>query len=82
MAETGVVGHIAGIRVPPGLKGRGGFNNGLMHTIPDAKFLTTFAGNQDDNAQSYKVAKAEIDAEADVIFTMLDAGRTGRSTPW
>ena len=77
MTETDVVGHISGIRVPPGLKGRGGFYNGLMHTNPDAKFLTTFAGNQDDNALSYKVAKAEIDAGADIIFTMLNAGRTG-----
>ena len=77
MTETDVVGHISGIRVPPGLKGRGGFYNGLMHTNPDATFLTTFAGNQDDNALSYKVAKAEIDAGADIIFTMLNAGRTG-----
>ena len=32
---------------------------------------------QDDNALSYNVAKAEIDAGADIIFTMLNAGRAG-----
>jgi basic membrane protein A and related proteins len=77
LTETGVVGHISGIRVPPGLKGRGAFYHGLAHTNPDAKFLTLFAGDQDDNALSHRVATAEIDAGADVIFTMLNAGRTG-----
>jgi basic membrane protein A len=77
LTRTGTVGHISGIRVRPGLKGRGAFYNGLMHTRPDAKYLTAFAGNQDDNALSYRVARAEIDAGADIIFTMLNAGRKG-----
>lgn len=77
MTETGVVGHISGIRVTPGLKGRGGFYNGLMHTNPDAEFLTIFAGNQDDNELSYRVASEQIEQGADIIFTMLNAGRTG-----
>lgn len=77
MTQTGVVGHISGIRVTPGLKGRGGFYNGLMHTNPDAKFLTIFAGNQDDNELSYRVASEQIEQGADIIFTMLNAGRTG-----
>lgn len=61
----------------PGLKGRGGFYNGLMYTNPDAKFLTIFAGDQDDNDLSYRVATEEIDQGADIIFTMLNAGRSG-----
>ena len=77
LTKTNVVGHISGIRVKPGLKGRGGFYNGLMHTNPDATFLTTFAGNQDDNELSHRVASDEIAKGADIIFTMLNAGRTG-----
>lgn len=77
LTQTGTVGHISGIRVTPGLKGRGGFYNGLMHTRPDAKFLTIFAGNQDDTALAARVAKAEIEQGADIIFTMLNAGRQG-----
>lgn len=77
LTKTNVVGHISGIRVPPGLKGRGAFYHGLRHTNPQAKFLTVFAGDQDDNALSRKVATAEIDAGADIIFTMLNAGRLG-----
>ncbi|AUH63233.1 BMP family protein [Paracoccus zhejiangensis] len=77
LTKSGVVGHISGIRVPPGLKGRGAFHDGLIHSNPQAKFVTIFAGDQDDNALSARVAKAEIEQGADIIFTMLNAGRTG-----
>lgn len=77
LTETHVVSHISGIRVPPGLKGRGAFYHGLMHTNPEARFLTIFAGDQDDNVLSQRVANAEINEGADIIFTMLNAGRSG-----
>lgn len=77
LTETDVVGHISGIRVAPGLKGRGAFYHGLMHTNPEARFLTIFAGDQDDNALSQRVATAQIEEGADIIFTMLNAGRSG-----
>lgn len=75
--KTGVVGHMSGIRVTPGLKGRAGFVDGVRHANPDVKVLTNFSGNQDDNALSHKVASAMIAERADIIFTMLNAGRTG-----
>ena len=75
--KTGVVGHMSGIRVVPGLKGRAGFANGLAHAAPQVKVLTNFSGNQDDSALSKRVALAMADAGADVIFTMLNAGRMG-----
>ena len=77
LTKTGVVGHISGIRVVPGLKGRAAFADGVRFTNPSARLVTTFAGNQDDNALSKKVALAQINAGADIIFTMLNAGRTG-----
>ena len=77
LTKTGVVGHISGIRVRPGLKGRAAFADGLKYTNPKAKFLTNFCGFQDDNEVSYNVASKEIEAGADIIFTMLNAGRTG-----
>lgn len=77
LTETNVVGHISGIRVPPGLKGRGAFHDGLKYTNPDARFLTTFAGDQDDAALAGKVVKAQAEEGVDIIFTMLNAGRTG-----
>ena len=75
--RTGVVGHMSGIRVKPGLKGRAGFAAGVRDTDSKVKLLTNFSGQQDDNALSKRVALAEIAAGADVIFTMLNAGRDG-----
>ncbi len=77
LTRTQVVGHISGIRVVPGLKGRAAFAAGLKATNPGAKLLTTFCGTQDDVQVARRVALAEIDAGADVIFTMLNAGMRG-----
>lgn len=77
LTQTNVVGHISGIRVGPGLKGRAAFYDGLMTTNPDATFLTTFSGDQDDASLNRAVAEAQIAEGADIIFTMLNAGRIG-----
>lgn len=75
--RTGVVGHMSGIRVKPGLKGRAAYVAGVRATNPSVKVLTNFSGNQDDNALSRRVALAQMAAGADIIFTMLNAGRDG-----
>lgn len=75
--KTGIAGHMSGIRVTPGLKGRAACAAGLKFANPGARLLTNFSGDQDDNALSKKIAHAMIDAGADVIFTMLNAGRGG-----
>lgn len=77
MTRTGTVGHMSGIRVTPGLKGRAGYAAGVRDTDPKVRLLTNFSGNQDDNALSRRVANAEVAVGADIIFTMLNAGRTG-----
>lgn len=77
LTQTNVVGHMSGIRVRPGLKGRAAYADGVRTANPDAKLLTNFSGNQDDNALSHRIATAEIEAGADIIFTMLNAGRNG-----
>ncbi len=75
--RTGVVGHMSGIRVRPGLKGRAAFADGVKAANPGARLLTNFSGNQDDNGLSRRIALAQMDAGADIIFTMLNAGRDG-----
>lgn len=77
LTKSGTVGHMSGIRVVPGLKGRAAFADGLKYTNPNAKFVTSFIGNQDDNALSKKYAEAQIEKGADIIFTMLNSGRQG-----
>jgi basic membrane protein A and related proteins len=75
--KTGTVGHMSGIRVVPGLKGRAAFAHGVAHANPAVRLLTNFSGNQDDNALSKRIASAIIASKADIIFTMLNAGRVG-----
>ena len=75
--RTGVVGHMSGIRVPPGLKGRAAYAAGVRDTNPKVRLLTNFSGDQDDNALSHRIAQAQIAGGADVIFTMLNSGRDG-----
>jgi len=77
LTRSNVVGHLSGIRVVPGLKGRAAFAAGLKRTNPRAQLLTNFSGTQDDAAVARRVALAEIDAGADIIFTMLNAGIPG-----
>lgn len=77
LTRSNVVGHMSGLRVRPGLKGRAAFAAGLAHTNPRARLLTSFSGTQDDAAVAQRIALAQIDAGADLIFTMLNAGRAG-----
>ncbi|WLV24209.1 BMP family protein [Aciduricibacillus chroicocephali] len=77
LTKSETVGHMSGIRVVPGLKGRAAFADGLKQTNPEAKLLTSFIGDQDDNALSKKYAEAQVEKGADIIFTMLNSGREG-----
>ncbi|WMC11286.1 BMP family protein [Oceanimonas pelagia] len=75
--KSDVVGHISGAWPKPGLIGRAAFYDGLMHVNPDARFLTWFTGDLDNTGINAEAAAAEIAHGADVIYTMLNAGRQG-----
>ncbi len=77
LTESNIVGHISGTTQQSGLDTRGAFYHGLISTNPEAKFLTTFTGDMDDPKINKETAKAQIDAGADYIFTMLNDGRSG-----
>ena len=77
MTKTGVVAHQSGIRVPPGLRARASYAAGVKHANPDVKLLTNFSGNQDDVALAERVTRAQAKAGADIIYTMLNKGRSG-----
>ncbi len=77
LTKTGVVGHLSGIRIAPGLRSRAAYAEGVRHSNPKARLLTCFCGTQEDNEVTYRAARAEIDAGADVIYTMLNGGRRG-----
>jgi basic membrane protein A len=77
MTATGVVAHLSGERVRPGLKGRAAFAHGVRTADPGVRLLTTFCGNQHDAALSARVVDAQADAGADYLFAMIDGGRAG-----
>lgn len=75
--KSGVVGHLSGVAIPPGLRGRAAFVDGVRATNQDIEVVTGFCGNQDIPALAHEWISAEADRGADVIFTMLNYGRTG-----
>jgi basic membrane protein A len=77
LTSSNIVGHLSGPRLQPGLKARAAFAAGIAHTNPKAKLLTNFSGAEDDAAVAKRVALAEIDAGADVLYATLGAGRVG-----
>ena len=77
LTQTGVVGHLSGHRVAPGLKGRAAFVAGVRDTNPAVQILTGFCGTQDDSAVVRNWADALIAGGVDVMFTMLNGARQG-----
>lgn len=77
LSNAGVVGHLSGHKVSPGLRGRAAFVGGARHVKPDVTILTGFCGTQDDGDVAEAWMRAEIEAGADIVFTMLNGARGG-----
>ncbi|MEM9393092.1 MAG: BMP family ABC transporter substrate-binding protein [Pseudomonadota bacterium] len=77
LTQSGIVAHLSGHRVPPGLKGRAAFAAGVAHADCSVDLLTSFCGTQDDGSVTYQWASAQIKAGADILFTMLNGAREG-----
>ena len=75
--RSGVVAHMSGERVRPGLAGRAAFADGVRQQDPKVSLVTAFCGNQHDADLAYRVVCAQADAGADVLFAMIDGGRDG-----
>ncbi|AQV92767.1 BMP family ABC transporter substrate-binding protein [Cupriavidus necator] len=75
--RTGVVAHLSGEKVRPGLKGRAAFLHGVRSAVPGLPALTTFCGNQHDPALAAGAVGAQARAGADIVFAMIDGGRDG-----
>lgn len=77
MTQSGIVGHLSGHRVVPGLKGRAAFVSGVRYVDRGLPILTGFCGTQDDSDTTETWTRDLAAAGADVIFTMLNAARSG-----
>ena len=75
--RTGVVAHLSGEKVRPGLKGRAAFADGVRQQDLHVRLLTSFCGNQHDAELAWRTVQAQADAGADVLFAMIDGGRDG-----
>lgn len=78
-SRTGIVAHLSGERVRPGLKGRAAYAHGVAAAGNGCRLLTTFIGNQHDPEHAHAVTRDLHRAGADIIFAMIDGGRDGVS---
>jgi basic membrane protein A len=76
-SASGVVAHLSGERVRPGLEGRAAFADGVAREAPGVRLLTTFCGDQHDVDLARRVVAAQARAGADRLFAMIDGGRDG-----
>ena len=77
MTRSGIVGHLSGHRVTPGLKGRAAFVSGVAQADPGVQVLTGFCGTQDDSTVTRVWTEALAGEGVDILFTMLNAARAG-----
>lgn len=77
ISQTGVIGHLSGHRVLPGLKGRAAFAAGARHADAGVRLVTGFCDTQDDSATTEAWTRAIAGEGADILFTMLNAARHG-----
>jgi len=68
MTKSNVVGIVAGMEIPPVIKFRRGYQNGVKHVNPNAKVLGVYIDSFTDPARGKEAALSQIAEKADVIF--------------
>ncbi|RRR69250.1 MAG: BMP family ABC transporter substrate-binding protein [Candidatus Viridilinea halotolerans] len=68
MSETGTIGIVAGVEIPPVKKFKHGFDNGARYVNPDINLLGVYLPTFIDPALGASTAELQIGADADVIF--------------
>lgn len=77
ISESGTVGFIGGMEIPPIRAGMDGFEAGARYANPDVHVLTTFIGNFEDAGAAKELALAMIDSGADVVMAQADSASLG-----
>lgn len=75
--KSNLIGHIAGVKPQSLLTERAAFYDGMKYANPHAELLSCFTGNLDDTDINRKVAEAMIEKGADIIYSVLNSGRSG-----
>jgi basic membrane protein A len=68
MSESGVIGCVAGMEIPPVIKFREGYENGAKYIDPDIKVLGVYIDSFTAPDRGKAAAEAQIAEGADVIF--------------
>lgn len=68
MTESKVVGIVCGMEIPPVVKFRLGYENGVHHVCPDCTVMGLYIDSFTDPARGKEAALSQIAEGADVIF--------------
>lgn len=77
MSESGTVGFIGGLEIPPITNAADGFEAGAKYVNPDIEVLSAITGSFDDAAAAKETALAFIDRGADVIAPLANVAGLG-----
>ena len=77
MTQTGLVGMVGGVEIPPALGTFRAFEAGVASVRPDVRVLETFIGSWDDVSAAKEAAVAQLRQGADVLVHNTDAASFG-----
>jgi basic membrane lipoprotein Med (substrate-binding protein (PBP1-ABC) superfamily) len=75
MSETGVIGSVSGMEIPPVVKFVVGYQNGAKSQNPDIETLNVYIPDFNDPSTGKQAGQSMLDEGADVIFGV--GGNTG-----
>ena len=68
MSQSKIVGMVAGVKIPPVIRFRKGYEAGVKHVCEDCEVLGVYIDSFIDPARGKTAAMSQIDEGADVIF--------------
>ncbi|TFH36791.1 MAG: BMP family ABC transporter substrate-binding protein [Anaerolineales bacterium] len=77
MSETGVIGGVGGMDIPSIIKMMEAYKLGAKSVNPDIEVLVTYVGVWDDPTAGYEATLAQINQNADVVFTSANLTSVG-----
>lgn len=77
VSESGVIGYIGGMEIPPVIRNQIGYTNGALSVNPDIEVKSAVLGDFADSAKGKEAAAAMIEQGADVIYYYVDNAMLG-----
>ncbi|MCX8061197.1 MAG: BMP family protein [Anaerolineales bacterium] len=77
MSQSGKVGYIGGLEIPPVIRNGKGFEQGAKYVNPDIQVSITYLGDFNDAAKGKEATLAMAENGVDVIFYYVDNAMLG-----